>query len=488
MGLTPVNVEAFGGLNLASDPEEVDLGGAVDILNVDLLKQGRITSRPGSVGVAQGTWTIPGMALHQDTAASLSVLLTRTDAGTRKYVGLNASGADIATQSIGGAGAPSFFSAATFGGTSGTRTYLVAGGNGGTPYRWNGATFTSVAAIPVGFFAVQQPDNRLVSVSVDGKVSFSDAGAPETFGANNYVYVTPGDGQYASGIVSWQNMVFVFKERKFFVFYGNSTDSTGNPVFNYRAVDTGVGAMYTTSPGRTMVAGRDGVYFLAWDGVYRTTGGPPVKVSGALDEWFQVGSPPFFQYPRTSPSGYYAIATDDRRLFVGVPHGGAFIYYFDSGHWSWWSGEYHAMVGAQQTVSGDPELWFQNMFGYLAYHSKSATVDLSGILDAQITSRYRSGFSDLGAAGREKTVRQTELVGQGTVSLGWSRDFGAITSTSTANVTLGTAPATTRGLHRLSQNGEQLGFQISSVLGGAWQVNRVTPMVRPFRQPGEKTA
>jgi hypothetical protein len=68
-------------------------------------------------------------------------------------------------------------------------------------------------------------------------VHFSDALAPETWSANNYVYLTPGDNEDIQGIVTWKNHLYVFKSSRFFDFYGNSTDGTGQPVFNYREVD-----------------------------------------------------------------------------------------------------------------------------------------------------------------------------------------------------------------------------------------------------------
>jgi hypothetical protein len=57
------------------------------------------------------------------------------------------------------------------------------------------------------------------------------------------VDLTPNDGEV---ITEWRvgaATLFVFKQTKFFVFYGNSTDGSGNPVFNYRSVDLGVGAV-----------------------------------------------------------------------------------------------------------------------------------------------------------------------------------------------------------------------------------------------------
>jgi hypothetical protein len=48
-------------------------------------------------------------------------------------------------------------------------------------------------------------------------------------------------------VIAWSRYLFVFKESKFFRFYGTSTGAGGTPVFNYETVDTGIGL---AAPGR----------------------------------------------------------------------------------------------------------------------------------------------------------------------------------------------------------------------------------------------
>lgn len=364
-----------------------------------------------------------------------------------------------------------------------------------------GTTFSAPAGMPKAKFVGLQSgpdDNRLVAANIatiptgagstasTSLVHFSDPGAPETWGANNYVYLTPGDNEDIKALTTWRNQVFIFKGSRFFVFYGNSVNSTGNPVFNYREV-TGAGVITD----QAACSSPEGVYFLDRRGVYLTTGGPPVKVSGAIDPLFSGASVPFFTPGVINPSafGQATMAYYNNRLHLGVPLGVAtanshtLVYNPQTQVWTVWDIPMGAMVSS---LTQPALLYFTYATGTNdigAYLSNGYSDDAG----TAITSRYRSGFSDLGLPGREKTIRQTELIGQGTISLGWARDLGAITSTSTGNVTLGTAPASARGMHRLSQNGELLGYQISSV-SGAWQANRVTPFVRRPRDPGEKSA
>jgi hypothetical protein len=107
---------------------------------------------------------------------------------------------------------------------------------------------------------------------------FSNAGQPEvweTDGASgrgrNFVDLTPGDGEQIMAAVTWRELVFIFKETKFFVMWGESTAADGTPVFNFREVVNNVGL----AGSRLVCVGRDGVYFLNRRGVYHTNGGDP---------------------------------------------------------------------------------------------------------------------------------------------------------------------------------------------------------------------
>jgi hypothetical protein len=123
---------------------------------------------------------------------------------------------------------------------------------------------------------------------VDGR--FSDEGAPNTWGANNYVDLTPGDGEQIMGLAVWREALFVFKESRFFVFYGTSSDSTGNPDFLFNSIEATVGP----SSSKAIAVGRDGVYFLNQRGIYRTTGNTPELVSELLDPFFYGGTSDFY--------------------------------------------------------------------------------------------------------------------------------------------------------------------------------------------------
>jgi hypothetical protein len=300
-------------------------------------------------------------------------------------------------------------------------------------------------------------------------------------------------------------MTFVFKYSKFFVFYGNSTDSAGNSIFNYRTVD-GVGMRSTGGVSiQTAVAREDGVYFISPKGVYRTTGGPPTKVSGALNPLFQSPAGSFFTHASSIPLGggvHGAAEWGNRILFsIGATDGVSgtemvLAYYPDADDWSVWkfpAGWY--VVGSHSsglgTDANDPSLLLRAVggpgLGQVQQTSSAVTADAG----TAIVSRYRSGFySPIGSPSQECTIRESILEGIGTPSYSVSRDFGSVPTSgggAKTAVTLGTSPAYAQGRHRVSQRGRRFSWQAEAT-SGAWRINQVVQHVTGVRSPGLKTA
>jgi hypothetical protein len=481
--LDPVVIDQFSGLDLRADPEQ---SACVDLLNVQL-EQGYLRSREGYtelLAVASGSRIFrignhtDGSILFVDENADMNSVNLTTGVRTTVTANLtNDSGPYV-----------------SFGGTGGQRTYygygdastqfsrITEGPVAITPTITNpGSTDNSVFGVCL---AVSPNDNRLVWCS-GHRVYFSGAGTPETFGANDYVDVDPGDGEYITAALSWRDLVFVFKESKYFVFYGTSTSSTGTPVFNYRKVRT-KGATFQHGA----CAGPDAVYFHSDDGIYMTTGGEPTCISRELDPlWNRSPVPAAFQgsamdYVTDMDAGG-GLAWYRGRLYVSVSMDGTdtptdMLVWTPGLGWSLWDVAGYSPLAA----TGERAL----VFAYAAGAKQIGKFDLfSQATDAgtAIVSRYRSGFGDLGSPGVEKTVRETELTGIGSPSFAWSRDFGSL-DTAVA-VTLGTSPATARGRHRVAKRGSVLSWQVSAA-SGAWRLNRVVPFVRDVSGAGSKTS
>ncbi|MGH2761381.1 MAG: hypothetical protein ACRDLD_02175, partial [Thermoleophilaceae bacterium] len=289
MAYQTVPFDGFGaGLNLRDKADAVNSAEAIDCLNVEFTERGVVKQRPGWAKLTPTALTNPPKTLHPFyTTTGTRQLLA--GCGSRLEA-LSTAGAVVASAT---ALTDSEWDFCRFGSPGSEVAYA---GNGKNLLRkWNGATWASVANSPkaryLAVMAVDQGNRMVVAGFDDGAngpsaaqaqtdyVWFSAPGLPETFNAQSFISLTPGDGEKIQHLLVWREFVFVFKESKFFVVYGTTADSAGNPVFNYRTVDTGVGL---AAP-RAICASPNGVYFMDRDGIYVTTGGDPEKVSDLID-------------------------------------------------------------------------------------------------------------------------------------------------------------------------------------------------------------
>lgn len=465
--LRPVVIERFGGLDLRGDPGEG--AQAIDLLNVTL-EPGRVRVRDGSEEAVAGLGAQAAGAFPFYRAAGLQLITAHAAevfAHTAAGVLVASSGLLVGVQEQRGV------TGAAIGTTTASFFYIhgATSSGPGEVVRWNGAAWALIATFPAAIrtLTTSPIDNRLVVGAANSKVSFSDPGAPETYGANNYVHLTPGDGEEINGGAAYNNQVFIFKRSKFFVFYGTSTDSTGNPVFNYRGIEAGVG-MANHTP-QAVCTGADGVYFLADDGIYRTTGGAPVKVSQALDPLFDGTTSTFWQ------GGTYSVAAGlggrltwlDGNLYAFLPSTGK-IFVLDTqlGAWSVWSlSTAYGLTSlpASGTYGDRPRLLVSTAGGKMLRVKPGLTTDDG----TAIVSRYRASFDSFGASER-KRIRETIVEGIGSPSLQWSSDWGALGTADT--LTLGTSPAVDTARQRRASRGRFFSFQVGAS-SGAWSVNRI---------------
>jgi hypothetical protein len=472
VSLRPVTIEQFPGLDLRADPG--DARGAIDALNVTI-EPGRIRSRDGASLFFTAGSTLASVHTHPIAAGTQVLVAASGTPGTISAVTSN--GTLIASDST-----KTIFTRGLTQVAIGTPTasYSYLGNeNLTTLTRWDGAAWTYPAVLPAVItnpkvVGLSPTDNRL-AVAQGSTIAFSDPGAPETFGANNFVRLTPGDGEDIWAMAAFNSQLFVFKESKFFVFYGNSTDSTGSPVFNYRPVVNGQG-VYNGILGAACV-GPDGVYFVAKDGVYRTSGGPGVKVSAALDPFFLgQGTSSFWNGGTWDPQGRdHRLAWLDGCLYVAVATGLStsvmFIYTPALDAWTFRDTAVRGFAVTSPSASA-------NLRRRLVYATTGTTVlrtdpTLTADNGAAIVSRYRLPFETYGTPG-EKRIRETLIEGTGTPTVQWSRDWGSLTTGSA--VTLGTSPAVAVGRQRLATRGRAFSLQLGAA-SGAWAVNRVQPNI-----------
>lgn len=508
MPLTPIPYPGFGqGLDLQSQVDVVSPEAAIDCLNVTFTQKGAVESRAG-----YGLFTAVAGTNKYD-----SMIPYYTTSGTRQLVvgagnrleGLSSAGAVVASSTAPTAN-PHFFT--RFGGPTAEVVYAA---NGADALRqWNGSAWSTPAwtgTSPTGKFVAVTPwDNRLVCARYatgtagvnQSSVRFSDnvtTGAPLNFGANNYVDLTPGDGEPIMGMIAWRGYLFVFKQSKFFRFSSTTTDSTGNPVFNYDTVDTGIGMCSSLA----LCAGRDGVYFMDDTGIYRTTGGPPVDVSEKIAPFFTGGTSDFFLTSTLNRGALTqpAMAWHNQQVFVSVPTGTSStndrVFVFDTTYGWWTVYDLPAQALASFEISaGIAELVFALSTGTkdIGRHSSSYTTDNG----TAITSRWNSGWYDFKDTA-VKSVRELKAWGKGTAIVGVNKDFtvaagGTVCQFASGLPTWGgsTWGGTTwssgeslnvKQVRGIAKRGTVFSLAVASSAGSAWSLNRLTTHIRSKRTP-----
>ena len=488
MSITPVEFATFGGLDLRVDAQQAGPGGAVDMLNVDFDRRGIVRTRDGTTSLYTAAASIDGIA---SVSGSQGYIFFGT--GSNVYLidsTSNPPGALIATTA---SAAYPLGRMVSFGGSP---WYFVDGSASAVRRVDAGAVVTTPGGIPTGTcIARQSPDQRLVvgnAGGTTGKVAFSDPGDATTFGANNYVTLP----EIVRSLVLWNDLLFAFCPNSFYVFYGNSTDSAGEPIFNYRLVSNSVGVQDPSGFGNEVAdCTDDGVYFISARGVYKTTGGSPTKVSGALDPLFdERATAPYFVGNSSSPptSGRAALVCSDGMVYAAAGSPGNNGYWFvldpESGIWRYWqiADGWYVLPAVQVFDSSLPWQHRTVLASFngtaISYLNPSATSDNG----TAIVSRYRSGFWNPGQPGAEAVVREWLLDGTGTVNFQTAVN-DAVTLGSAASVALGTSPAVAQGRDRRAVKGRNVSFQVGAS-SGAWSLSRVVANVAGSKGAGEKSS
>ena len=434
-----------GGLQLVDQASEYDSSFCLDDYNVRFGQSGEVRTRPGTVQFS-GTDEADAIdSLAYTEAVNNKRVLSSAGALLRA---VDLSGGSIAT---GTPTAPGPFSFAAFGAPTQERVYGV---NGTDLVYWDGlawvinptVSFDNVAGSgwsgsagaqsPRGHAAVVSPwDNRLMIFGFDeaakgpngalgspSTMFYSEQGDPEKWKVSWRETMTPGDGERLVAAVLWRDRIFAFKQTKFFVYYGATSDGFGNPRQQYFTVDTGCGVDGPLA----VCAGRDGVYFVDSRGVYRTDGNEPELVSGNLEPLFSGLDAPFYvgPMPDTSHVAHQGSLTFcNERLHMGIPTTLGYASFVFDPRYGWWTADdIPIRCGAVlPNVDGERLLFGKAGTNRIWSHGGSLVGDAGVGYD----SRWRSSWQTFGVFG-EKILHRIRLWGAGLVSVGCATDFGAI--------------------------------------------------------------
>jgi hypothetical protein len=473
--LTSFVIDRFAGLNLLADPLELGASGAVDLLNVWFLP-GRIETCPEVLAFATATRTVLRIFPYADGS---QLLASEGDGTTTTLEAFTSGGVSSATTSYASVSTtPHGF--ASIGTPSASRTYAVRRGD--TTRRWDGSAWSSVAGVPSGVSAAPADRGTRLAVGYASgnphRVSFSDAGDPETFGANNYVDIAPGDGESIGPMVYWGDRLFAFKNTKFMVFGQTGIDATGSPIFDYYTIDTGhgVGLKGVVNSGGAC-AGPDGVYFVSTDGVWRTTGSTPVLVSSAISPlWPYAQSNPLTTVPQISLGSFFDLSCSfDGTLFLtatGQTAGRTVTLALVNGEWTYLDVQHTGTSGAGN---------FTQLRSSVYYTRPGSTairqLKINDGPDASLSWSYKTGRYAIADPGKVAINDYSSLTGSGTVTLTIDSDRYSAQS---ASATLGTAPAIAEGWPSPLDN-EGKWFQSTLSGTGAAVVNRLRHNVASVR-------
>jgi hypothetical protein len=226
-------LEQFAGLDTQTVSD-----GAIDILNVRVDDPDQLSVRPGYQ--QRETTAYAGITTVKGYVAGGQYQLVVSDLGVKEYstLGLTTSGSALLTNLTGS-------------GIYAGGVFLLGRSSGAITY-WNGLNLTAVPGAPAGRFLCAMPGESRVVVAnagmgsaLDYRVWFSDptSTAVPAFTSTSFVDLEPQDSGWdvITAAVNWRDLVFVFKNKRFFVFTGSSTTASGAAQFNYRPVDTGIG-------------------------------------------------------------------------------------------------------------------------------------------------------------------------------------------------------------------------------------------------------
>jgi hypothetical protein len=511
VALVPESFGRFGGLRLDLPLDEVGAERAIDALDVELSSEtGLLQPRVGSevVKAQESSEGLTALFAHSDNAM---IFCFNEAAGKAKLKYLNAAnevpaGAEETLATKGGL----HFSFARLGTPSASYTYIARRGTSGTTEtlgRFDGTKFKEPTAtvdgeagkaMPKGHFVTAWPDggNRLVvagttttggpngAASSDSYVWFSEPGNAEAYESTAYVQLMPGDGEEITGCCVWGGYLFVFKETRFFVFYGVSVDEEGRPEFNYRAVEIEARIRRPLSIGlENWAVAPGGVFFVSDDGVWLTTGGTPARISeellplggerpllGPIATTLPAGNRQWAQVNGLFYSNFVLYVTMNERVLA---------YNLHTGTWVVWKGNISSGMAAWRggVYEGREYVYFVTLKTIYRYNGEKEA-------DAAVTMepRWQSGFYDFSDPD-EKTLTETKLYGTGKPKLAVAKDFGEVgTAKEITLTTEGTTPKQGRTL--LAQTGTLFSHKFSGT--APWSVQRITRYLEAQSVPASK--
>lgn len=218
-GIKEYRVSKYFGMNNSKDASEVKGGEAALIENFLISTQGKLIRRPGLTLLGTDAGSAVGLGLTHYINGATKVQI-KVETTTIKSL----SGG--AWSNMSGAGATGLTTGLEMNFCAATD--YIYGFNGTDAVRKiNDTTVTTAAGIPIGKWAVWWRNYLFVGgvAAYPNRIYFSNLGAPETFSANDYIDIEPGDGDVLTGAVGGSDKLTISKNYSFHYLVGAGTNT-----------------------------------------------------------------------------------------------------------------------------------------------------------------------------------------------------------------------------------------------------------------------
>jgi hypothetical protein len=417
-----------GGVNLKAAPYLLQENQARDALNVHSNSLSQLRKRRGFTTLADLSASPASF-----TGAPHSAAAAEVDAGDYVILAGPVTGSEDALVAVSLAGTVTNLTAgaATFDqnvrwdivqaeATSDSKGPIFAMNGVDTPQEWDGLIASDFGAWTAASGTVPTSGRYLVyhgdrlwcaELAESGRVRYSGLTgvSPDTgaWDANDFVDLSPGDGQQITGIGTLGPYLVVFKEHKTYVITDTITGAN-------RELTQAVGC----HAHRSIVETDDGLIWLDDTGVYITGGQEVTQISDAVDPLIEDAAA-FATFDNACAtlvdrSYYLSLSTDgntnNRTLQYDLETGAWWVHDCASNQFA----KFSVTAGVPEFYSADPN----------ATQVQQAFVpDTYTDSDASYTSRWTSAHFVWGAPHKRKRVRQIRIDGQGEWVLGTATDF-----------------------------------------------------------------
>lgn len=258
----PFKVSAFTGLNTYIDETRIADTEATELINLDLNPGGELTKRPPTH--LSGTYTPGGKLFGLFNVASVgSVFIASSNANLYKSSdGLTWTLIGATPNINNNSQAIQYVDKVYFSTFSGV-------------YVYDGVTVSLIVGSPSSQFITVFRDRLFVTgATMASRLYFSDSLDPTTWTGTNFIDVSAGDGDELSGLYPLHDKLLIFKNKSIWSLYVQ-----GSPIaWIMRLSIQNVGAF----SGDTIVEIENIIYFVSYNGVYRTDGTDFICISDPI--------------------------------------------------------------------------------------------------------------------------------------------------------------------------------------------------------------